>query len=250
MAAPTQPDHARELAELRARAYGPAADIADDPVALARLLELESTVGHGHACVATAAVELNDEPAPITLLDSIVPSPSQPAAADEPATVLRPRRRNAAILAVSGAVALVIVAVGSSVTPPSSEVTLHQRTEIPPAAMTELDTVGELRYLGIPSDGVRLYDEYQGLNVWSARRGAGTTCLFITAPTPPRWRVDCTPSNGEPTIDLVRYRDGSRLAGFEAIGDVPVGSMRQLVLRNGAVVARVVEAPLPGDLHP
>jgi hypothetical protein len=250
MAAPVQPDTVHELAELRARAYGPDADIVDDPVALARLVELESLASRRHGSVAAAAVALDDESTPITALDSRVGPSSQPAAVEDAATVRPQKKPSRAIFAVSVTVALGLVAVGSSVLTPPSDVTLHQRTEIPQAAITQLGTVGELRYLGIRPHSVRLYDEYQGLNVWSARRGIGTTCLFITAETPPRWRVDCTPSTGEPTIDLVRYRDGSRLAGFESIGDVPVGSIRQLVLRNGAVIARVVEASLPDDVRP
>ena len=45
--APTSPDLERELRDLRARAYGPDSDIQDDPVALARLAELEARRARG-----------------------------------------------------------------------------------------------------------------------------------------------------------------------------------------------------------
>ncbi len=160
---------------------------------------------------------------------------------ERPATT-PPRRRRASVIAAGIAVVLVLAAVTSTLAAGSSDVTLHRRAEIPQSAAAQLRFAGELGYLGIALDDVRLYDDFRGLNVWSALRGSSTICLFVTSSTRPRWRVDCTPRDGEPTIDLVAYREGSRLAGLEALGDVPEGSVLRLVLRGGAVVAGTVES--------
>ena len=98
-------------------------------------------------------------------------------------------------------------------------------------------------YLGISPADVRLYEEFRGLNIWSGPRGTSSTCMFVTTDARPRWRVDCAPWSGEPTIDLIKYRESSRLSGIEAWGDMPIGSMIRLVLRDGAVVAQTVDAP-------
>src|SRR6476469_2850542 len=71
------PEGSRELADLRKRAYGPDADIDDDPVALRRLLELEALLhveaptpvdGYGRAADQTVAQTVT--PARRTIVDA------------------------------------------------------------------------------------------------------------------------------------------------------------------------------------
>ena len=228
---------AAELDELRRRAYGPDADIWNDAQAIARLAELELMSGHGAASEETTTSGSSIEPA-----DSAAPSATDIEAFGETKPIARAsrRRRRAAMIATVG---LVVAAVGSTLTAGSSDVMLYRQVDVPRAAAEQLSEVGQLGYLGIAQGDVRLYDEFRGLNVWSAPRGSSTTCLFVTSASPPRWRVDCTPWDGEPTIDLLQYREDSRLAGLEALGDVPVGHVLRLALRDGAVLVRVVEAP-------
>jgi hypothetical protein len=227
---------AAELDELRRRAYGPEADIQDDASAIARLSELESLHGHGRPSLAGTPRDATSAPP-----ENTAPTPPE-ASADS-------RRRGGRVAAIGLTVALVLVpaAVVSILTTRSSDVTLYQRSDVPPDASAQLSMVGQLGYLGIARSEVRLYDHYRGLNVWSAPRGAGSTCLFVTSTTPPRWRVDCTSWDRRPTIDLLQYREDSRLSGFEALGDVPAGHVLRLALQDGAVVVTVVEAPVIAD---
>lgn len=223
---------AAELDELRRRAYGPGADIWDDANAIARLIELESLRGHRGSSIASTPHAATPAPAE-------EPAPAPP----EPVPASHRRRRRAAAIVVTAALVLVPAAVGSILVTGAPDATLYQRSDVPPDASAQLTMVGQLGYLGIARSEVRLYDQYRGLNVWSAPRGAASTCLFVTSTTPPRWRVDCTTWDGQPTIDLLQYREDSRLSGFEALGDVPAGHVLRLALQDGSVVVKVVEAP-------
>jgi len=233
---------AAELDELRRRAYGPDADIWDDAEAIARLSELELLWGHG----AVPKEPGTTEP-PIDAAETPASAQSDFQALEDtkPIATTPRRRRRMAMIATVG---LVLAAVGSTLTAGSSDVTLYRQLEIPRAAAEQLSEVGQLGYLRIARSDVRLYDDFRGLNVWSAPRGSSTICLFVTSAIPPRWRVDCTPWGGEPTIDLLQYRDDSRLAGLEALGDVPVGHVLRFALRDGAVVVRIVEAPTTASI--
>jgi hypothetical protein len=255
-ASPSRADLA-ELAELRRRAYGPDADIAEDPAGCARLLELEAA----HRPASTTAVEGpgtgmgevgNSVVVPFADTEAmpcqaVPPSESGilPTPVDMPGTRSAPRwrERRAAILLDVGVAAAAIGILVSVFIPPSTDVTLHPRADIPREASAELANAQDLNYLGITAEDVRLYDEFRGLNIWSGPRGSGSTCMFVTTDARPRWRVDCAPWNGEPTIDLVKYRESSRLSGLEPWGDMPVGSMIRLIMRDGAVIAQTVEAP-------
>ena len=165
-------EDAAELGELRRRAYGPAADIFDDSGALARLIELERRHGaRGWMPLPEARTDSGDE------------STAAPTAEDdagERPVGHRPRWRASALVATVAGAALLAGAVLSAVGGSSSEATLYPRTQVAAAAAQELDSAGDLRYLGIDRAGAELYDEFRGLNVWSARRGPQTICLFIT----------------------------------------------------------------------
>lgn len=246
-AAQTPPELERELAELRRRAYGPHADIATDAPAIARLLELESLYSR--------RARSSSRPPTVSESEPVAPEPAgaqatfaHPPTAPEgsaPATLaaVPRRRRGAAVVAMLSALVLVPVVIATSLASGSSGVTLHLRSDVPPEAAAELAEVGQLDYMGITASDVQLYDQYRGLNVWSAQRSADTICLFVTSAEPPRWRVDCAPRGGRPTIDLMRYRENSRLAGFEALGDVPPGHVLRFALQDGAVVVDIVEIP-------
>jgi hypothetical protein len=102
-----------------------------------------------------------------------------------------------------------------------------------------LDRAGDLRYLGLDWADVQLYDEFRGMNVWSARRGPQTVCLFITSTRSRAWGVDCRPWDRTPTITLTKYRDTEATAGDEPFRGAPVGTSIRFVLRDGAVQAVV-----------
>ena len=221
---------AAELADLRRRAYGPGADIHGDVDAISRLAELEAQLGHG-------TQPMTGETAPsVRAAEPVIQHiPS------DPTRTARPTHRRAAVISAATA-AIACGAVVWTLTAGPTDETLYPRADVPWTAAAQLSRTGDLDYLGITPSDARLYDSFRGFHVWSAHRGATSTCLFVTSATPPRWRVDCAPRSGEPMIDLVRYRDASRLAGFEAIGDAPSGSVLRLVLRNGVVVVQIVAA--------
>jgi hypothetical protein len=246
-AAQTPPELELELAELRRRAYGPHADIATDAAAIARLIELESLFsrrGRSSSRPPTLSESEPIAPEPASTQATFAPPTTAPKGS-APATLaaVRRRRRGATVVAMLSALVLVPVVIATSLASGSSGVTLRPRGDVPPEAAAELAEVGQLDYMGITASDVQLYDHYRGLNVWSAQRSADTICLFVTSTEPPRWRVDCAPRGGRPTIDLMRYRGDSRLAGFEALGDVPPGHVLRLALQDGAVVVDMVEIP-------
>lgn len=255
-ASPSRADLA-ELSELRRRAYGPEADIGGDAVACARLIELEAALGFASALRPIeepgSANEWRDasetEALPELMPVGAAPeAPAEPGRAQDSAPQKRAARwwqRRAAIAVDIVAAVLAVGVLASVLTPPAGDVTLHARTDVPLEASVELASADELNYLGISPSDVRLYEEFRGLNIWSGPRGTSTTCMFVTTDARPRWRVDCAPWNAEPTIDLIQYRESSRLSGIEAWGDMPVGSMIRLILRNGAVLAQTVDAPPP-----
>ncbi|MGC5222553.1 hypothetical protein ACPW96_08120 [Micromonospora sp. DT81.3] len=255
-ASPSRADLA-ELAELRRRAYGPEADIGGDAVACARLIELEAALGFANALRPVEESGSANEWRDASETESIpgrmpvgvaAESPAEPGPVQHSARQMQAPRwwqRRAAILVDLGVAVATLGVLASVLSPPSSDVTLHPRTDVPVEASVELGSADELNYLGISPGDVRLYDEFRGLNIWSGPRGTSTTCMFVTTDARPRWRVDCSPWNGEPTIDLVKYRESSRLSGIEAWGDMPVGSMIRLILRDGVVLAQTVDAPPP-----
>lgn len=264
LSSPSRADLA-ELDELRRLAYGPGPGIGHDLAAQARLVELESAVRRASAPPLIDAAPLaaerpsqvqgtpvqKDPPsAPIGSVDDA--GPVEASAAEAPTAgggaavviaVHRPARHRRAGLAACVLAVLAAVVAASTLTGASLDVTLQPRADVPADASAELIAAEELDYLGISPADVRLYEEFRGLNIWSGPRGTSSTCMFVTTDARPRWRVDCAPWSGEPTIDLIKYRESSRLSGIEAWGDMPVGSMIRLVLRDGAVVAQTVDAP-------
>lgn len=152
----------RELARLRARAYGPDGDIGADPVALARLVELESAAAARSASagigpsVAEATGEAIVEAAEQLLAD----------AASTPGPPARRRRRSvlrALVMAVTSvgvagagaAVAVVVVSAGAAhdatLAPAERPVVAAQAAKID---VTDVVTYGEFRGMQVGS-GVR-----------------------------------------------------------------------------------------------
>ncbi|WP_120494508.1 hypothetical protein [Microbacterium phyllosphaerae] len=72
-----------ELRELRARAYGPHADIETDPAALRRLQELESSRAASSARLRAGGVTALDAPAAATELRLVIPAADESRASDE-----------------------------------------------------------------------------------------------------------------------------------------------------------------------
>lgn len=156
-------DHGSELKRLRARAYGPNADIEGDPAAVARLRELED-----RERMRAAPLEAETEADPDDGTDAPQPDPEPEEAEPAPRRpVLRSRRRVwVAAVAVAGVVALTSAATAAGVS-----VTAVDRT----AGIAQTDTLtadpdaqlGSAGYLGFDPEQTRGFADYYGLTVFS-----------------------------------------------------------------------------------
>lgn len=154
-------DDGTELERLRARAYGPHADIASDPAAVARLRELED-----RERMRTAPLEAEADPDVVADAPEADPEPEE----TEPTPrrpLLRSRRRVwVAALAVAGVVALTSAATAAGVS-----VTAVDRT----SGIAQTDTLtadpdaqlGSAGYLGFDPEQTRGFADYYGLTVFS-----------------------------------------------------------------------------------
>ncbi|KTS13834.1 hypothetical protein [Microbacterium testaceum] len=156
-------DHGSELERLRARAYGPNADIEGDPAAVARLRELED-----RERMRTAPLEAETEADPDDGTDPPQADPEPQEAEPAPRRpLLRSRRRVwVAAVAVAGVVALTSAATAAGVS-----VTAVDRT----AGIAQTDTLtadpdaqlGSAGYLGFDPEQTRGFADYYGLTVFS-----------------------------------------------------------------------------------
>lgn len=195
-----------ELAALRRRAYGPHADIADDPVALARLTELERRPDRKAAPTAAQPATTSAVPTAPTA------SPDAPVAREAPdvPTPRRPAWHTAMVVAVA-AVALVTggAAAAQAGGAPRVEASNAADPESEPATGFVFASDPSSRILlRVPVNGARgqLLDlpdpeagpdfptdlslrwtqplgEYYGWRLWIARDEDDNSCMLITADT-------------------------------------------------------------------
>jgi hypothetical protein len=183
-----------ELTALRARAYGVDADIDVDPVAAARLAELEAL----H--LAASAHPAPDAGGRAGSAPTRTPAP--PAAPP----VARPwwrRGRLGAFLA--GVIAATIVALGivgwTAWTAPRPAVTLHQTGAAPSEQVLRLTDYAR-RQLVMKST-LRAFDRVLGLEVFSADSVLGNSCLLVFEPfTDDLIGVACVPPPAQPMVEI------------------------------------------------
>lgn len=248
-----------ELARLRRRAYGPDADIAGDAAALERLAELESalrslTVADDHGSPEVEA-------SPITAA-SAAAAPHAPASAGEaneelPADAGHPTlwwhhppmwMLAVGVLVTATAIFLALPAARR----PSPHETLHVRTVIPDEVWAEINSFSALAYHGIYARSeVRLFEDFRGVNVWSAPTRHGTMCLLATTPAEGLWRASCAPPGVEPQLELNKYLDDLRHRGDEdPWPGMRTGSLIRLVLSGDTVLVWSYPAPGPDAGEP
>lgn len=249
----------RELVSLRRRAYGADADIAGDAVALARLDELESRLLARFATPAPREPAVR-EPA---LPEAVAPVPA-PASVDAPARSADARPEKAApmpsrivaawrrcprwlalLLGVllGGLVAGALSLAGTH----SADAALSPRADQDLEGRQVFTEYGSLDYLGVALGDLTLYDEYRGLDVWSAPSIYGTECLIITdaGDTAGRglWGGNCAPAGMSPTVDLQNFSSFEH----EVFADLPTGSIVRFALDGDRVTVRIGEAAGGGD---
>ena len=184
-------DTARELAELRARAYGPDADIEADPAAMARLAVLEAA--HLSAATAMRAVGSTAvEAAAVTPEPSIETSPN----------ASRPGR----VWLVTGAIVLLGV-VGTAVwsLAPRPDATLQQ---IAVEANSDIIRVLSAQGRGPVPSTLRRFEPYHGVRVWSVEDHAGKVCFIVwDLAASGRFSIKCAPPGTDVALTLSVARE-------------------------------------------
>lgn len=242
-----------ELAALRARAYGPDADIHSDAAAMARLRQLEEAErGAAGERVSTAHAEAVDA----VVVDAATPAGApwrspRPEVADpdgfggsddftapqgpEKWWMQQPRVRIASLLFASAAMLVAAVIVTVSVT---AAVMSHDPSVV---ARLHPDPTGEW-----PAEAVRsqfsedsvLYERFEGGAVIVGHPDQNgqpeLKCILFTTGTSPFQAAGCAYADLEPFVDFVVGTSGPD--GLEAV--FPKGTPLRFSLENGVVLVR------------
>lgn len=245
------PERSTELAALRRRAYGPDADIASDPVAQQRLLELEALA---HAAEANA--DDVHRPAPA---HRVAPDPDDDLFADPSAershgeAVAAPPSESAGVPAAStsppagtterawwrrvplwAVAAIVGIAIGAAIgfTWPSGD-------GPPPDLTLGVDPTGgergagfteNLDYWGVDAGTVVPHEGFDSIQVWTALGIDESRCLLLSHDGS-FLSATCSGSGLDPVLDFTIY-DGMSL-DFE--NPLPVGTIIRFVGHEGSV---------------
>lgn len=240
MEAPSStPERSRELADLRERAYGPDADIADDPEALERLHELEDLLrADTREAVEPEAVKpAVDVPSTVDARNDSTVMTSPPAS--DPASVIattespKPRSwwRRIPLWVSLAAIGLLGVLVGITVpaaVTPGADTTLHP-SENPVLAIDDEWLSSMLDWLQINEPPTE-FEPFYNLQVITAVSETGSTCLVVFWVN--QWSdASCTPDGLTPVVDFIAY-PGSP----QPLDDiVPVGTVIRFELHGDQV---------------
>lgn len=239
-------DAERELRDLRARAFGPHADIMDDPIALARLDELERAAAAARAAAVSPSESAPSEgpadavpPTPTTL----TPEPEQesaPLATTGSGTSIWLRLTTTTmgrlLLVAAGAVATLSIVYGVvSSLGPRPDATMH-----PIAAEADDRVARQLVILGAQApdpSSLRAYGEYRGIELWSGLDPWGSPCLYGYERSMEDLVIaECTPREGELFGDIGEW---PRPWEFEGLAK---GSLIRFHLHEDAVDVYVYPA--------
>jgi hypothetical protein len=252
-----------ELQELRARAYGPAADIEQDPAALRRLHELESRSREWTDAETDAPAVAEPSPAPIVVRvaastdePSPPPIPQRPAATPAEAesavttSTKRPKERRlsrgvkilwALSVAASAAAAAAITFGLTYIAPVNVSSGAEQIATLEPTSAIELPA----GWMGAGASS-RVWD-YYGLSLFETTGGyygpMGTGCFaaVVTERIPdPETTVDSW------SYDGMMY-SGCRMGDFPATVELPVDSSSPEAIRAQFPEDSVLQFVLDGD---
>lgn len=239
-------DEERELAELRRRAYGPDADIADDPTALRRLHELEE--GHRSAPDAPRVEEEVGEaiPAPApSSRDRLTDPVSDGTESDAPpsehdaVTESEPRRRwwrRVPVWSIAATALVVGIAVGAAgigATVPRADVVLRA---VASEGGRDAAWQQELRSWGISPDSAVAFEHYNGVGVWTASSDEGSRCIILESGERPI-NATCVGGGFDPILDVTLF--GGMDDAFDS--PPPAGSVIRFIAREDAVEVWVRE---------
>jgi hypothetical protein len=254
-------DAARELDELRVRAYGPNHDIDGDPPALARLRELEAAQradverrAYAPTSEGSAGTEIAKVAAPAVADPAGGQVPPEPrwavAAPSQPVkeTLLRSLLQSAtrtwrsrlAWAAGTLVVAAGIVATALIVSAPRPAATLHPtEAEADDQVRTQV-TLGEGAHLyEIDPSTLRAYGSYLGLEIWSGVNAFGSPCLVaLHRASDNLSEARCAPPAADLIMDVSSSGDG-----FEGFDGLAGDGIIRFILRGDTVDAYVYLMP-------
>lgn len=194
----------RELADLRARAYGPDADIDGDPAALARLWELEA-VHLAEVSVAPVAPGIAAPAGPSRAAGPPVASATTPAADSSQSPWLRATATRSLLpLVLESIVVIAILAYATTwLLAPHPDATLQlaeteqSETESSALVLNVLDTNGA----SVEPDTLRQFEPYRGINVFSVEHSVlPGTCVVVSDSSSGRFDYHCVPHGVEPIL--------------------------------------------------
>ncbi|MFK4805367.1 hypothetical protein ACI3KX_05845 [Microbacterium sp. ZW CA_36] len=249
-------DVARELNDLRARAYGPEPDIEADPAAMSRLIELEAA---NIAAVTPVSVTASADHHTSGATPMFAPASGDAAEGSRPPGAEpmipttsgegagRPARHRATLLRsrawfVVGAVVIVASLIYAAIwlLTPHPDATLH-----PTAVEPDNSVIQELTAdVGNPDiSTLRHFERYREIAVWSVDNGSGDICLLAwdRGGGSGRFEFQCLP----PAVELALHMPVVAEAG-DSFGEwLADGSVISLHLRENTV--DVVVHPPPVD---
>ncbi|WP_426319843.1 hypothetical protein [Microbacterium sp. E-13] len=214
-----------ELTALRARAYGVDADIDADPVALARLAELEEL----HAASAARAGQAPDGAESSSARD---PARGERLGSPRRSRPWRGSRKAAFVAGAAIATGVALAVAGWMVwTAPRPDAVL-QATEGRPSEQV-LRLTDYARRQMVDKSTLRAFEPILGLEVWSARSGLGNDCLLVIEPvTDDLLAAGCVPAPAQPTVEIYNVPVAWMQTWTQ---ELPTGSVLRFV-RNGDTV--------------
>jgi hypothetical protein len=235
-AQPVASEPSGELADLRRRAYGPDADIQQDPDAVRRLHELESSLRSGEGVLPAPE---GAEPAAIAPEPHDVAAPTVFDSAESAGPPRRLSRR--ALWAIIAGVGIVCAVAGAAF---SASLARHPDATLGPTDHVQIDLEDDWllsvsQWITTDAQPVQ-HEAFHRLQVLSVTSKAGTSCLVVSWSD--HWSdYSCTPAGIAPVVDFVAY-----LGGPQPLDDpLPPGSVIRFEL-NGDVVDVTMREPPQG----
>ena len=216
---PRPSDPERELDELRARAYGPDADIEADPAAMARLVELE-------AAHLAAATEVRAGGSAVGAAPVPAAAPAAPTGDTRPAPARRPPRRAWAVVGATVLVGVLAAAVWNLV--PRPDATLQQ---VAVEADSDIIRVLSAQGRGPVASTLHRFELYHDVRVWSVEDHAGKVCFIVwDLAASGRFSIKCAPPGTEVALTLSVAREADEFGHW-----LPDGSNVDFRFRENTV---------------
>jgi hypothetical protein len=248
----TPSDADRELSDLRARAYGPDADIDSDPAARARLVELEAA--RLFTRVAVPAIESKVAPvadaarpaAPVGVVADHAAPPAEPLTGMLPMTssegdgrslwhrATATRRRRRGFIAVAIVAVIVLIYAITWLLGPHPDATQHR-------IAVEIEFADVLSTQGVSHDSstLRQYEPYRDIKLWSVIDDRGYFCLAAWEQgLSGRFGHQCAPQGTELFVDLEAGQGSDSFAAW-----LPDDSFVRFQLRGAGVDVYLPPAP-------